>query len=385
MGNDRVADVSAQASGEASGSPRGVVLLSAGGTGGHLFPAQSLAEELVRRGWAVDLATDERADKYGARFPARLVHIIASETVRSRSPLALLKTALALGRGFLQSLAVIRRIRPAVVVGFGGYPTVPPMMAALFLRRPTILHEQNAVMGRANARLAPKATRIATSFTDVSMPEVAKPKVVLTGNPVRGTVLAAADTPYRPIERAGEIRLLVFGGSQGARYFSDVMPPAIASLDVALRHRIRLTQQVRAEDMDRVQAAYAGLGLEVELAPFFVDMPARIASSHLVVCRSGASTVTELAVIGRPALMVPFPGALDQDQAGNARVLSAAGGGWTFAQKDLTPGILAAELTRLMLHPEALSDAAAAARTAGRPDAVSNLADLVESLAGPRR
>ncbi len=368
----------------AAKASRGLILLSAGGTGGHLFPAESLASELIRRGWTVDLATDERADKYGKAFPARLTHLIASETVRGRSPIALARTALALGRGILQSLQVMRKFKPAAVVGFGGYPTVPPLLAATLVGIPTVLHEQNAVMGRANRRLAGRVTRIATSFADVEMPDAARAKAVLTGNPVRDMVLAAAQTAYDPPTTDGEFRLVVFGGSQGARYFSDAVPPAIALLPVEARRRLRLVQQVRAEDLERVRVAFEGLGLAAELAPFFTDMPARIAASHLVVCRSGASTVTELAVIGRPALMVPLPGALDQDQAANARVLANVGGGWVEVQASLTPDVLAAELMRLMADPAGLTAAAAAARSCGRPDAVARLADVVEGVAAAR-
>jgi UDP-N-acetylglucosamine--N-acetylmuramyl-(pentapeptide) pyrophosphoryl-undecaprenol N-acetylglucosamine transferase len=364
------------------GASRGTILISAGGTGGHLFPAESLAAELGRRGWTVDLATDERADKYGRAFPARTIHIIASQTIRGRTPVALAKTALALGRGILQSLSLIRRIRPAAVVGFGGYPTFPPLMAATLSNVPTILHEQNAVMGRANVRLAARVKRIATSFPDVRMPEAARAKVVMTGNPVRDMVIAAARIPYAAPDSGADFRLLVFGGSQGARYFSDAVPPAVALLPPELKQRLKLTQQVRAEDMTRATEAYVQAGIAFDIAPFFVDLPNRIAHSHLVICRSGASTVTELSVIGRPSIMVPLPGALDQDQAANARVLERAGGGWPFQQKDLTPEVLAGELTRLMTDPALLVAAAGAAQGCGRPDAVSRLADVVESAAG---
>ncbi|MDR3496781.1 MAG: undecaprenyldiphospho-muramoylpentapeptide beta-N-acetylglucosaminyltransferase [Ancalomicrobiaceae bacterium] len=357
------------------------ILLSAGGTGGHLFPAESLAAELIRRGYAVELATDERADKYGRRFPARAIHIVASATLKGRSPLAIARTGLALARGFVQSWALIRRLKPAVVVGFGGYPTVPPLIAAVFAGVPTVLHEQNAVMGRANARLARKVTRIATSFAEVRMPAGLAAKVTTTGNPVRDMVIEASAIAYPEPTAEGAFHLIVTGGSQGARYFSDAVPPAIALMDADLRSRLRLTQQVRPEDMPRVKAAYDAIGVAAELSSFFVDLPARIAASHLVIGRAGASTVTELCIIGRPGLLVPLPGALDQDQAANARVLEAAGGGWSHPQKELTPEVLAAEIARLMRAPGVLIAAAAAARAAGRPDAVARLADVVERAA----
>ena len=363
---------------------KGVILLSAGGTGGHLFPAESLAAELGRRGWTVDLATDERADKYGRAFPARAIHIIASQTIRGRTPMALARTLVALGRGILQSLGLIRRIRPMAVVGFGGYPTFPPLFAANLAGVPTVLHEQNAVMGRANVRLSPRVSRIATSFPEVRMPEAARTKVVMTGNPVRDMVIAAAQIAYQAPEPDGEFKLLIFGGSQGARYFSDAVPPAIALLPPELRQRLKLVQQVRPEDLARVEAAYSKSGIAYEIAAFFVDLPERIARSHLVICRSGASTVTELSVIGRPSILVPLPGSLDQDQAANARVLEAAGGGWPYAQADLTPEVLAGRIASAMSDPAGLAAAADAARRCGRPDAVARLADVVESVARNR-
>lgn len=357
------------------------ILISAGGTGGHLFPAESLAAELGRRGWTVDLATDERADKYGRAFPAREIHIIHSQTIRGRTPIALARTAMAIGLGIWQSMKLIKKIKPAAVVGFGGYPTFPPLYAATLANVPTVLHEQNAVMGRANARLAGRVNRIATSFMDVKMPEAARVKVALTGNPVRDMVIKAARIPYDPPVVGGPFQLLVFGGSQGARVFADLVPPALALLPAHLRQRLRLVQQVRAEDMARVTEALVAAGVAFDIAPFFVDLPEKIARSHLVVCRSGASTVTELAVIGRPSILVPLPGALDQDQAANARVLSSVGAAWTHVQAALTPEVLANELAQLMDAPDVLVSAAQAAHDAGRPDAVARLADLVEGVA----
>lgn len=359
------------------------VLLAAGGTGGHLFPAQALAHALGERGWTVDLITDERADKYGSAFPARTVHIVASATVTGRSPVALARTGFALARGLVQSLGIVGRVRPAVVVGFGGYPTVPPLTAARLRGVPTILHEQNAVVGWANRLLAKHATRIATGFERPKGTQEWAAKLALTGNPVRPAVLEAARTPYEAPVAGGAFRLLVFGGSQGARAFADLVPPAIARLDPALRARLKLTQQARPEDMERVRRAYADLGVAAELAPFFTDMPARMAASHLIVCRSGASSVAELSVIGRPAVLVPLPHARDQDQATNAAVLAGVGAAWPIAQTDLTadPDRLAKEITQLAGAPERLAAAAAAARAIAMPDAVERLADLVEATA----
>lgn len=364
------------------------VLLTAGGTGGHLFPAQALASELERRGWTVELATDERADKYGTAFPARNVHIIASETIRGRNPISLAKTALSLLRGTLQARSVIKSLKPDVVAGFGGYPTFPPMYAARLTKTPSILHEANGVMGRANRLLAKGVTAIATSVPLDTLPEDLAAKLVETGNPVRDAVLEAAERPYDPPAEGGEFRLLVFGGSQGARFFSDVLPPAIERLPEAFRQRLSIVQQCRPEDLERVQTTYDSLGVKAECAPFFKDMPERIAQAHLVICRSGASSVSELSVLGRPSLLVPLPGAIDQDQAANARVLENAGGAWPIPQSDLGPERLAEEITRFMNTPGMLAEAAAKARAVARPDAVKRLADLVEKVAankGERR
>ncbi|MDK9696343.1 MAG: undecaprenyldiphospho-muramoylpentapeptide beta-N-acetylglucosaminyltransferase [Siculibacillus sp.] len=360
------------------------ILIAAGGTGGHLFPAEALAAELGRRGHAVELATDERADKYGRAFPARAVNIVRSATFKGRDPLSLARTLLALARGTWQAFRLIGRMRPDVVVGFGGYPTFPPMIAAQLRGVPTVLHEQNAVMGRANRALARRVTRIALSFPGTRMMGADGSKAVHTGNPVRDMVISAARVPYAVPSLDGEFRLLVFGGSQGARFFSESVPPAIERLDPASRARLRIVQQARAEDADAVTAAYARMGVAAEVAAFFVDLPARIAASHLVVCRSGASSVGELAVIGRPSILVPLPGALDQDQAANAAVLEAAGGGWPIRQEELTPERLALELGKAMADPEQLAQAAEAAKTAGKADAVARLADLVEEVAGRR-
>lgn len=358
----------------------GIALLAAGGTGGHLFPAEALALELKKRGWRIHLATDHRVESYGQDFPAEETHLIASATL-TRAPVAFATGLLRLGQGYLQARSLVRRVRPAVAVGFGGYPTLPPMLAAARAGVPTIIHEQNAVIGRANGFLAPSVTTIATSQAHVRGAEAVQAKLVQTGNPVRPAVLAAAETPY-PVPLAdGPFWLTVFGGSQGARFMSDLVPPAVARLPEASRARLAIVQQCRPEDMARVEQAYREHGVAAVLAPFFRDLPQRIADSHLVICRSGASTTAELTVIGRPAIMVPLPGALDQDQKANAQVLVAAGGGWMVEQKDMTPERLAGELGGLMADPSRLTAAAAAARKSGRPDAVARLADVVERVA----
>jgi UDP-N-acetylglucosamine--N-acetylmuramyl-(pentapeptide) pyrophosphoryl-undecaprenol N-acetylglucosamine transferase len=359
-----------------------LVLLAAGGTGGHLFAAEALAEALGRRGIAVALATDHRAERYGKTFPARDIHIITSATVRGRNPLSLARTAAMLGIGTMQALRLLARIRPAAVVGFGGYPTIPPVLAATLRKIPTVIHEQNAVMGRANRFLASRVNAIATSFAGVLDREgELDAKATRTGNPVRPAVIAAAATPYAAPQAAGPVRLLVFGGSQGARIMADIVPVAIERLARDLQARLAVVQQAREEDLARVTDIYARAKVAAEVAPFFADLPARIASSHIVVARSGASTVAELAAIGRPAILVPLPHALDQDQSANAGVLERAGGALRLRQDDFTPDRLAGEISTLASTPQKLVAMAAAARSPGAIDAAERLADLVLRVA----
>ncbi len=368
-------------------STRGTVLLCAGGTGGHLFPAEALALVLQERGWRVELATDHRATTYGAEFPGAATHIVPSATVSGRGPLGKVFAAGRLAAGVWRAMRLIRKVRPAVAVGFGGYPTVPPMLAATLLKVPTIIHDQNAVLGRANRFIAPRATRIATSSPQVKLDAALAAKAVHTGNPVRAAVRAAAAIPYDPPGGTGPLRLLVFGGSQGARFFSEAVPAAVERLHENIRRRLVVVQQVRPEDLEEVREAYRRLGVDAEIAPFFRDLPQRIAASHLVIARGGASTVTELGVIGRPAFYVPLPGAIDQDQAANAGAMMALRGGWMLLQQDATPTRLAGELSAVFVGsgPEKLAAAAANARGFGGPDGAERLADLVEAVAAPRR
>lgn len=354
------------------------VLLAAGGTGGHLFPAQALAAELVRRGVGVDLATDTRAERYGGQFPGHRIHLIRSETLRGNSPVLLARTFGTLAIGFVDAWRLLGRLHPAVVVGFGGYPTLPPVLAASFRHVPTVIHEQNGVMGRANRLLARRVRAIATSFPGaVDRGAALAAKTTMTGNPVRPAVIAASGRPYPPLDPDGPIRLVVFGGSQGARIMSDVAPAAMAMLEPGLRKRLAIVQQAREEDSGRVREAYAAAGLGAEVASFFADLPERIAAAHLVISRAGASTVAELAAIGRPAILVPLPHALDQDQLANATVLAQAGAASVLKQSDFTPARLAEELADLASRPARFADMAAAARGVGRLDASARLADLV--------
>jgi UDP-N-acetylglucosamine--N-acetylmuramyl-(pentapeptide) pyrophosphoryl-undecaprenol N-acetylglucosamine transferase len=363
-----------------SAAPPPLVLLAAGGTGGHLFPAEALAIVLEKRGLTVDLATDARAAHF--KFPACNVHLIPSATLRGRNPLSLARTGALLALGTAKAWSMLGRVRPAAVVGFGGYPTVPSLLAASLRGIPTVLHEQNGVMGRANRLLAPRVTAIATSFRTLARldPRV-QGKISFTGNPVRPQVIAASGVAYAAPEPGGKIRLLVFGGSQGARVMSDIVPSAIGNLNPDLRARLTVVQQARADDIDAVRAIYARLGVEVETDAFFADLPARMAAAHLVVSRSGASTVAELSAIGRPAILVPLPHALDQDQFANAGVLEAAGGAVRIEQRDFTPNRLASEIARLAAAPALLARMANAAKSASTIDAAERLADLVMKVA----
>ncbi|MDQ6433467.1 undecaprenyldiphospho-muramoylpentapeptide beta-N-acetylglucosaminyltransferase [Mesorhizobium sp. LHD-90] len=361
----------------------GTILLAAGGTGGHLFPAEALAHELIARGWTVHLATDDRAGRFAGSFPAAAIHPIASATFGSRNPIKLAAAFWAIWRGVRQSSDLIHRIKPAAVVGFGGYPTIPPLYAATRRNVPTLIHEQNAVMGRANKALAVRVKAIAGGFLKSGESGVAA-KIVETGNPVRPAVLEAAKIAYAASRTGEPFHFLVFGGSQGAQFFSDAIPAAVAKLPADLRARLRVTQQARAEDAEDVKKTYADLGVPAEISPFFTDMAARIAAAHLVMSRSGASTVSEIAAIGRPALFVPYPHALDHDQAANAAALSAAGGAEVHPQSTLSPERIAELLGGLMSDPARLEKMAAAAKSAGKPNAARLLADLTEAIAEGR-
>src|SRR5207253_2643021 len=331
-----------------------LILLAAGGTGGHLFPAEALGVELIRRGFRVRLATDARALRYSGLFSRDNdnIDVVPSETVRGRNPVSLARTAIILGYGTVVAFNLVRRLNPAAVVGFGGYPTLPPLMAARLLGVPGIIHDANAVLGRANRFLASRVNAIATSLPGVldRDPDLAG-KATTVGTPMRPAILSAAAIPFASPETNGPLRILVVGGSQGARVMSDIVPPAIERLEPALWGRLVLTQQVREEDMARVRAVYDRLKIRAELAPFFGDLPARLAQNHLVVSRSGAGTVAELAAIGRPSILVPLPGAIDQDQFANAGVLSQADGAIRIVQSEFTPDRLASEISGLAAEP----------------------------------
>lgn len=362
--------------------PNRLVVLAAGGTGGHLFPAQALAEALVRRGYAIHLMTDERVRDYGRSFPALETHLVPAATISPSKPLLLPAQLLRLYKGYRAARGVLEKLKPIALAGFGGYPSFPPVIAASRLGIPCCIHDQNAVMGRANRVLSRYADAVASSFPSLGrLPEASKSKLRYTGNPVRGIVLDKEAAPYEPSAADAPFNLLVFGGSQGARFFAEFVPEAIKLLPRAVLRNLKIVQQCRPEDIERVKAAYGALDVTFELASFFADMPQRFADAQLIICRSGASTIAELGVIGRPAIMVPLPHALDNDQLHNAEFFAGRGGGWVRPQADLNAQEFAAFLTRLRYQDDELAGAARAALAQGMPDAAERLADLVEDLA----
>ena len=357
-----------------------LAVVAAGGTGGHLFPAQALAQALVARGWRVALATDERVQTLSESFPAERRIPLSAATFRPGDPLGMIKAAAAILKGVMQARAELKALDPAVVVGFGGYPSLPALIAAISEGRRTIIHEQNAVMGRANRLLAPRVTAIACAFPTLQKaPPSVKARAVVVGNPVRPQIQALYDRPYAP--PTDEVRLLVTGGSQGARVLSETVPKAIALLPEPIRRRLKVQQQTRAESLELARRIYAEAEVEAEIAPFFGDMADRLGAAHLMIGRSGASTVCEIAVAGRPAILVPLKIALDDDQGQNARLLAEAGAAEVLREDALTPESLASRLRGLIEDPERLTAMAAAAKLVAKPDAADRLADLVEKTA----
>jgi UDP-N-acetylglucosamine--N-acetylmuramyl-(pentapeptide) pyrophosphoryl-undecaprenol N-acetylglucosamine transferase len=361
------------------------VAIAAGGTGGHLFPAEALAAALAARGQRVALFTDARtAARLGPGFAAAETHVIPAEGLAGRGLARAPRAVAALARGTVAARNVLGRVGAAAVVGFGGYPSVPPVVAARTLPRPRrpaiLLHEQNAVLGRANRFLAPFADLVALSFAATAAVPSGVPKR-LTGNPVRPAIAALAGCGYAPPRPAGPIRLLVLGGSLGARVFAEVVPAALAALPGSIRARLSLAMQARAEDAGRVEASLAGAGIAATVSPFFADVAERLAAAHLVIARAGASTVAELACAGRPAILVPLPGAIDDHQAANARALAEAGGARVMPQAALTAEALAEAVATLAAEPGRLAAMAEAAGRVGAADAAERLADAVLSLA----
>ncbi len=356
-----------------------LAVVAAGGTGGHLFPAQALAETLIGRGWRVVLATDERGAAYAGEFPAEERIALSAATYRPGDPLGMARAGMAIARGALTARKAFRRIEPAVVVGFGGYPSLPSLIAAASAGRPIVIHEQNAVMGRANRLLAGRATAVACAFPTLKKaPAKVQARAVVVGNPVRPEIRALADLAY--VAPTGRINLLVTGGSQGARVVSETVPRAVAQLPQALRHRLTIQQQTRAESIESARTIYQGAGVVFELAPFFRDMAGRLAEAHLVIGRAGASTVCELAVAGKPAILIPLKIALDDDQGENAALLANAGAAVVLREENLSVESLASVLGALLDDPSRLAAMSVAARSVARPDAAERLADLVEKV-----
>jgi UDP-N-acetylglucosamine--N-acetylmuramyl-(pentapeptide) pyrophosphoryl-undecaprenol N-acetylglucosamine transferase len=353
-------------------------VIAAGGTGGHFFPAEALAAELVRRGRRIALMTDARAAKNSSTaFAGRERFVLSGAGIAGRGAWRGAMAMGALAAGTFQARKILARIDAAAIVGFGGYPSVAPVLATRLLRRrPTVLlHEQNAVLGRANRLIATFADTLALSHAGTTLVP-AGVRTLLTGNPVRPPIAALAGGGYAA--PAVEIRLLVLGGSLGARVFSEIVPPALALLPEALRIRLQVTQQCRAEDLDGVRAAYATSGIAADLAPFFADVATLLQNAHLVIARAGASTVAELGVAGRPAVLVPLPGAIDDHQTANARSLADAGGAWMLPQSGFTPDALAGQLEKMLATPDILRDAAAKAAGRGHVEAAERLADLID-------
>jgi UDP-N-acetylglucosamine--N-acetylmuramyl-(pentapeptide) pyrophosphoryl-undecaprenol N-acetylglucosamine transferase len=356
-------------------------VLAAGGTGGHRFPAEALAGELIARGRRVHLLTDARTDAFAGRVVGIDVHWVRTGRLGG-GPIRNAYAFAELAAGAVQARRLLRRLSPAGVIGFGGYPSVPTMLAAAYLGLPTVIHEQNAVLGRANRLLAARMGQIATGFPAIKgLRPADRARAIYTGNPVRQAVLGAGEGGYFPPRPGEPVELLVLGGSQGAHIFSELVPPALAALPALLRGALRVSQQARAEDLAAAARRYAEIGIAAELESFFSDVPHRLARAHLVICRAGASTVAELAAAGRPALLVPYPHAADDHQAANAQAFAEAGGGWTVAQADLSPDTLACRLEQLFADRARLTAAAQAAFQFGRRDAAHRLALLALGLA----
>ena len=356
-----------------------LIVLAAGGTGGHMFPADALAKELLDQSYRLALISDKRGTAYGGTLS-----LIESYTVRARGiagsgVTGRIKGLFALGAGFFQARKMLTALEPAAVVGFGGYASAPTVVAALNLNIPTVIHEQNAVLGRANRLVAKHVNRVCTSF-DLARPAPKGARMVRTGLPVRAAIADVRHTPYVAPAAGEPINILILGGSQGARIFSDVIPEAIKRLPEDLKKRITFSQQCRPEELDRTHAAYDEVGAHVQLRAFFDNVPDLLRESHLLIARSGASTVAEVSVAGRPSLLVPYPYATDNHQTANAKALAAAGGCWHLPQTAASPDALAQLLIAVLADPKAMTQTATAASAFAIPDAAGRLADVVMSL-----
>lgn len=358
---------------------RPLLLIAAGGTGGHMFPAQALAEAMVRRGWRVKLSTDARGARYAGGFP----HIVEIEEVSSATfarggVLARLLVPFRIAGGIASAIAGFLRDRPRVVVGFGGYPSIPALSAAVALGLPRAIHEQNGVLGRVNRLFAPRVDAVCCGIWPTDLPKGVEG--YHTGNPVRAAVLERAAAPYI-VPGDYPMSLVVIGGSQGARILSDVLPAAIARLPVPLRERLRVAHQARAEDLDRVTRAYDAAGVLADVQTFFTDIPRRLSEAQLVVSRSGASSVADISIIGRPSILVPFAAATADHQSANARGLVEAEAAILIPESALDPAVLSEQIAAVLSQPEAARQMARNALARGRPDATERLVEVVEHLA----
>jgi len=358
-----------------------LIVLAAGGTGGHVFPAEALAVELIKRGFYLVLVTDNRGGNLQGRLAELDSYHVRSGGIAGKTLLLRIISVIEICIGIIQAWFLLRRLKPAVVVGFGGYASVPTMLAAVYSGVRSIIHEQNAVLGRANRLLARRVKKITTSFDKVyAIPEKSKSNIIVTGMPVRPSIKNMRHRPYASLDSDSEINLTIFGGSQGAHIFSAVIPSALKRINGALRGRIRITQQCRIEDVADTKAAYNELGIKANISNFFNDIPDRIAMAQLIICRSGASTIAELTTIGRPAILVPYSFAVDDHQSHNAYAIDEIGGGWLIPEDFFTAEVLAGRLESLFSLPRTLENAGAAAWAAGKPNAANKLADAVLDL-----
>jgi len=358
-----------------------IVVIAAGGTGGHLFPAAAFAEEMFRRDWRVILMTDARGRRYAEGFPAERIEDVPAATLTA-NPIAALPAVFKIMRGINEAKRRFTELPPSLVAGFGGYPSFPALMAARAHRVPILIHEQNSVLGRVNRLMAGSAAVVACGFERLDrLPEKAASRKHVVGNPVRLPILAVRERPYPEAPAGGRLNLLIIGGSQGARLFGEVIPAAIAKLPLELRQRLHVVHQVRDEQLEAARKTYKNAKVHAEVAPFFTDMGQRLGAAHLVISRAGASSVTELQVAGRPAILVPFAAAADDHQTANAEGLTSVGAADVFTEPDFTAASLSACLERRLADPHGLAVRAAAARAAAKPEAAKSLADLAESAA----
>lgn len=354
-----------------------LAVVAAGGTGGHMFPAEALARELIERGWQVVLASDSRGAAYAEKFPAIERLSLEAATFKNGDPIGMARAAIKIGLGVMQARKAFKRLKPWAVIGFGGYPSFPALTAALQRKDVTLIHEQNSVLGRSNRKLAAKVDAVACAFPVLRLaPSELEGRVQVVGNPVRPDIRALYDQPYPPIDKT--IRILVTGGSQGAKILSETVPQALALLPMSLRITLKVEQQTRAENIDAATKIYNDAEIEAEIAPFFSDMADRLGRAHLVIGRAGASTVCELAVAGKPSLLIPLKIAADDHQTYNAEVLKEAKAAVVLKEEDVTAERLAAEIRELLEASALLPMRAAAAKSVARPDAAKQLADLVE-------